>query len=248
MGQQLSWDHTVHYVNDLDHAVKTFSDAGIHAFLGGSHTEWGTYNALSYFGLTYLEFLAIEKEDQARSHTHLNAVVYDATRLLPKRETISRIALRTNQIEEVAEALTQKGLSVSSVVPGSRKTKEGKWLQWKMLTVHGDFQGVVYPFIIQWGENDEERLSTLSTMGVLQPRPIQLKEAVIYADEPESVANHWANLFNFPSSGSVQLQVGEALFTFQKGDPHQSMELHFETEIPALRGRTIKIGEGTYQF
>ncbi|WP_254776465.1 VOC family protein [Paenibacillus sophorae] len=39
----IHWDHTVHYVNDLDKAIKTFQESGLDAFHGGSHKLWGTF-------------------------------------------------------------------------------------------------------------------------------------------------------------------------------------------------------------
>ena len=54
----VQWDHTVHYVNNLDAVIAQLSQYGIRAFHGGTHPRWGTCNALSYFGLAYHEFLA----------------------------------------------------------------------------------------------------------------------------------------------------------------------------------------------
>jgi len=39
----IQWDHSVHYVNDLDLAIKTFAENGLRAFRGGSHKQWGTH-------------------------------------------------------------------------------------------------------------------------------------------------------------------------------------------------------------
>jgi hypothetical protein len=55
----LKWDHAVQFVNQPDEAIATFAGQGLNAFAGGRHPGWGTWNALSYFGLTYIEFLAI---------------------------------------------------------------------------------------------------------------------------------------------------------------------------------------------
>ena len=55
----VQWDHTVHYVNNLDAVIAQLSQYGIRAFHGGTHPRWGTCNALSYFGLAYHEFLSV---------------------------------------------------------------------------------------------------------------------------------------------------------------------------------------------
>ncbi|GJM75605.1 hypothetical protein HMSSN036_78210 [Paenibacillus macerans] len=73
----LKWDHTVQYVNDLDTPVEAFAKWGLTAFKGGSHKFWGTYNALSYFGLTYIEFLGIE--DRALAEKSIRPTRLSAT-------------------------------------------------------------------------------------------------------------------------------------------------------------------------
>ncbi|SES41232.1 VOC family protein [Salipaludibacillus aurantiacus] len=64
---KLEFDHSVHYVNDLDRVTETFQAHGVNVFHGGSHKLWGTHNALSYFGLTYLEFISVEEWEVAKN-------------------------------------------------------------------------------------------------------------------------------------------------------------------------------------
>lgn len=52
----LQWDHAVQFVNQPEAAIQTFADQQLRAVAGGRHPGWGTRNALSYFGLTYIEF------------------------------------------------------------------------------------------------------------------------------------------------------------------------------------------------
>lgn len=86
----IKWDHTVHYVNDLEKAMAKFREVGLNAFMGGSHKLWGTYNALSYFDLCYIEFLAVEDRSLVESVKEPNDVVKDSIKLLPHREELSR--------------------------------------------------------------------------------------------------------------------------------------------------------------
>jgi hypothetical protein len=56
----LKWDHAVQFVNQPDEAIATFAGQGGSTRLPvGVPPGWGTRNALSYFGLTFIEFLAI---------------------------------------------------------------------------------------------------------------------------------------------------------------------------------------------
>lgn len=59
----LQWDHAVQFVNQPEAAIEIFAGQQLRAVAGGRHPGWGTRNALSYFGLTYIEFLAIADPD-----------------------------------------------------------------------------------------------------------------------------------------------------------------------------------------
>lgn len=250
----LKWDHLVHYVNDLDQPVKLFAEHGLVAFRGGSHTAWGTYNALSYFGLTYLEFLGIENLELARA-TKDNVVVRDAVAVLPEHEVLSRVVLRTDDIDAVEAALKAAGLALSPIIDGRRLDNKGRLIEWRMMTIDGDFQGLVYPFIIQWTEADDDRLASLNAAGINQPHPagkVEMASAVFRVTDPAAAAKHWSGLFGFPvttsEDGSFSLKAGEQTFDFVQGDENQFSQVLFRTDSSALKGKTLLVGEGEYIF
>ncbi|WNS44713.1 VOC family protein [Paenibacillus sp. MMS20-IR301] len=250
----LKWDHLVHYVNDLDQPVQLFADHGLLAFRGGSHTAWGTYNALSYFGLTYLEFLGIENLELAQA-TKDNVVVRDAVAVLPEHEVLSRVVLRTDDIEAVEADLKAAGLSLSPIIDGRRLDNKGRLIEWRMMTIDGDFQGLVYPFIIQWNQRDEARLDSLNTAGINQPHPagqVEMVSAVFRVTDPGAAAKHWSGLFGLPvtasEDGSFSLKAGGQTFDFLEGEENQFSQVIFKADSSALQGKTILIGEGEYVF
>ncbi|MEK4514091.1 VOC family protein [Paenibacillus sp. FSL H8-0122] len=254
----LKWDHLVHYVNDLDQPVQLFAEHGLTAFRGGSHKDWGTYNALSYFGLTYLEFLGIENLELARATKH-NVVVRDAVTLLPEHEVLSRVVLRTDDIEAVEATLRQAGLLLSPVIDGRRLDDQGRLIEWRMMTIDGDFQGLVYPFIIQWSQSDEERLDSLNAAGINQPHPagkMDMAGAVFRVSDPAAAASHWSELFGIPVSGpadgfdgSYSLKAGDQqMFEFVTGEENRLSRIVFRTDSPQLKGQTLTVGEGEYVF
>lgn len=251
----IQWDHSVHYVNDLDLAIKTFAENGLRVFRGGSHKQWGTHNALSYFGLTYHEFLSIENRELAEQTEHNNHVVQDAVQALPEHEVLSRVALRTDDIEAVAASLTAQGLDVAPIIDGKRLNQQGQLIEWRMLTIGGHFNGLRYPFVIQWKGTDAERLQALEESGVIQPHPageISLEQALFTVSDPHSVAEHWQQVFGFPvikrDETGVTLAVTDKTFLFQQGSAEALTQLTFNTEVAALKGKTITIGEGLYVF
>ena len=86
---KVKWDHIVHYVNDIEEPIDLFKEKNLIAFRGGSHKQWGTYNSLSYFDLTYIEFLGIENRDLVKHVKEPNRVVKDAIQYLPEHEALT---------------------------------------------------------------------------------------------------------------------------------------------------------------
>lgn len=250
----MKWDHLVHYVNDLAKPVEIFGEHGLIAFKGGSHKAWGTYNSLSYFGLTYLEFLAIENLELAKATEH-NVVVKDAVNLLPEHEILSRVVLRTDNIEEVEASLKASGLSLSPIIDGKRLDHEGRLIEWRMMTIEGNYQGLAYPFIIQWSGTDDERTQRLTSSGVIKRHPagaIRIVRAVFHVSDPAATASHWSALFGLSvvksENNTFSLTIGDQSFAFVQGDANQFKQVVFETDSEELKGKTIQIGDGEYVF
>lgn len=254
MTPSLEWDHTVHYVNDLDAAIAGFGSLGLRAFRGGSHTTWGTHNALSYFGLTYHEFLAIEDRGLVDAMDRSNLVVHDAAQLLPAHQRLHRVALRTNDIAGVLGAWKALGLDVGPVVDGRRRNQQGQWIEWKMATVGGDIQGVPLPFVIQWTQDDGVRRDQLTAAGVIQPHPVGpvvLDRGVFAVADPQGAARAWGRLLGrpvTPRGPGFEVTLNDKAFEFTSGPEGGLVRLEFRTESGSLKGRDLGIGEGLYRF
>lgn len=240
----LQWDHAVQFVNQLEAAIETFAGQQLRAVAGGRHPGWGTRNALSYFGLTYIEFLAISDPDELRAATDRFLLSRDAARLLPENEALFRVALRSDDIDATHDNLRRKGLAVSPIVDGQRHDPQGNVIRWRIFTIDGDTDGLVYPFVLQWGEDDETRLARLRAQGLDVPHPlgdIVLEQAVFEVDNPQA-------LLGFPPQGEQGLDVGGQWFTFREGAANQLTELVFRVANPALKGQRFRVGNGVYRF
>ena len=53
------FDHLVHFVENPNEAIEVLKEKGIHAIKGGEHQNGQTYNTLSYFDLSYIEFIGV---------------------------------------------------------------------------------------------------------------------------------------------------------------------------------------------
>jgi hypothetical protein len=203
---ELAFDHIVHLVNDPVQAASRFREHGLHALEGGRHANWGTYNSLCYFDLSYIEFLGIFDRALAEVEQE-NLLVRDSAKRLPNQEGFSRIAIRTNDIEQTASVLKERGLQVIGPFPGSRIRPDGKRLEWSMLFVESEDSALPLPFFIQWGEADAQRRTDLEEREVIAPHAIgQLSlGAVKFAvRDLEPRVQQWSNWFG--------LEAGETFF------------------------------------
>lgn len=247
----LQWDHAVQFMNQPEAAIQTFADQQLRAVAGGRHPWWGTRNALSYFGLTYIEFLAISDPDELRAATDRFLLSRDAERLLPENEALFRVALRSDDIEATHDQLRRKGLAVSPIVDGQRNDPQGNIIRWRIFTIDGDTDGLVYPFVLQWGEDDTTRLARLRAQELDVPHPlgdIALEQAVFEVVNPQAVRDRWQALLGFPPQGEQGLDVGGQWFTFREGPANQLTELVFRVANPALKGQRFRVGNGVYRF
>ncbi|MGK3042481.1 VOC family protein [Klebsiella michiganensis] len=247
----LTWDHAVQFVNQPEAAIQALSGQKLNAVAGGRHPGWGTRNALSYFGLTYIEFLAIADDAELLSAAETFLLSRDASRLLPDNEALYRVALRSDDIERTHAELHEQGLRVSPIVNGQRDDPQGNVIRWRIFTIDGDFDGLVYPFILQWGEEDDARLSRLQAQGLAAPHPlgeIELQRAVFTVQHPKAVRDRWQLLFGFAPQGEQGLAVGGREFLFRQGAANHLTELVFRVADPALKGRRFRVGNGEYLF
>jgi hypothetical protein len=166
-----------------------------------------------------------------------------------ERSAVS-VALRSDDIDATHDQLRRKGLAVSPIVDGQRNDPQGNIIRWRIFTIDGDTDGLVYPFVLQWGE-DETRLARLRAQGLDVPHPlgdIVLEQAVFEVVNPQAVRDRWQALLGFPSQGEQGLDVGGQWFIFREGPANQLTELVFRVANPALKGQRFRVGNGVYRF
>lgn len=198
----LALDHIVHFVHRAPaEATEQFRAKGYHAVAGGRHAMWGTWNSLSYFGLTYVEFLAVEREALAKESE--NPLIRQLVADQKRGEGLGQIALRTRQMDEWANRLRQTGMTVTGPVAGSRMREDGSTIRWRMLFLDDPDSALQPPFLIEWEESDEERVKDLTSRGVIAPHANGAKsiQSVCYAvSDLEEAAGRWQLWFGWESS------------------------------------------------
>ena len=164
----LQFDHLVHTVYDPNAVRQHFADAfGWRTVPGGKHIEWGTYNGLSYFGLSYIEWVGVFDEALAKTSEFGKWVLAD----LQRGEGVKQFALRTRRMDEIAAAWRARGLNAVGPVQGLRQREDGTTLRWRLLfPARTDVEAFPLPFLIEWEQDDRQREAGLVVAGALPLR------------------------------------------------------------------------------
>ncbi|MCM3612238.1 VOC family protein [Planococcus sp. MERTA32b] len=219
----MKFDHVIHFIEETpEHAVEFWKQKNQHAVLGGRHENWGTLNALWYGRDSYIEWLSLENRQIAESAAHPLTKL-----LLHDRGGFGTVCFRVESIEELEGRLTAEGFQTSGILDGSRRTSEGKMIEWKMLFINEDFSDrLPNPFFIEWNEPDDERFEGLLASGVIAPADENrvLERCVFGVDDAEAAGRKWEALLG----GSLQLANCKIEFRKRTGPKERLEEVHYQ--------------------
>jgi len=111
---------------------------GLASVEGGRHPGWGTANRIVPLGDAYLELVAVADDAEA-AQSPFGRWVAGA------RPGLLGWAVRTRDLDAVARRL---GLTVT---PGSRATRGGRILRWRLAGIEQAAAEPALPFFIEWG-------------------------------------------------------------------------------------------------
>jgi catechol 2,3-dioxygenase-like lactoylglutathione lyase family enzyme len=136
-------DHILLGCSDLDRGVAFVEErTGVRAVFGGVHPGRGTQNALLSLGTRrYLEIIA---PDPKQSGAQQYPVI---TKLTEPR--LIGWAAHPGDLQFFAAKLARSGVAAAGPTPGSRRTPDGRVLQWKALTLKENATDLL-PFFIEW--------------------------------------------------------------------------------------------------
>ena len=148
-------DHLVYATPDLARSVAEFRDAtGVEPAAGGRHLGRGTRNYL--VGLahpdgaasnSYLEIIGPDPEHPPESGVVPPFGVADL-----REPRLVTWAVHPGDVTEAARATAAAGADLGPVLPMSRRTPDGRLLQWRLATSWpAPLDGIV-PFLIDWGD------------------------------------------------------------------------------------------------
>ena len=160
----LELDHVLVAVADLGAAGRELEARhGLASIDGGRHPGWGTANRIVPVGDAYLELVAVVDDAEAAQSTFGKWVA----RAAPAPATLLGWAVRTH-LDQVAGRL---GLEVAA---GSRATRGGRLLEWRMAGVAQAAAEPSFPFFIEWGQSTPLPGRTALTHGTAGARIAEL--------------------------------------------------------------------------
>lgn len=253
---ELNWDHTMINVIDLEQAIKQLGERGIVFKFGGDHKQWGTTNALGYFGINYIELLSVNNSEVAQQVKRSEgASVFDAIQdYQSNQERFNTIAIRTTDIEETHQRLAKIGIKVGPVEVGQRLDPTGKLIKWLIFFIDDYFEGLPYPFVIQWAGTDETRAAELTANGLITAHPagdLKVQQAIFEVNNPKKVAELWGNIVDKNVdvvANDFMIDLNERQLIFTAGSANHLVALRFTGAKDSLKGQTVKLGNAKLIF
>ena len=253
MTEKLKWDHTIIDVNSVSSAINWFKDLGITFHAGGKHEQWGTENAVGYFGLNYIELMSVYSPELASKVVRDGATsIYDCIHDLPEQH-INTLGFRTNDIQSVHERLLSQNFPVEDIQTGTRRDPRGNLITWKIFFIRNKFFDVAYPYVVQWEEPDYMRKEDLIEKKLLvehKQKGIIVKQAIYEVTNPEMVAIKWGQFVGINPTRHGKdyiIDFGVKQLIFKSGMENHITDLVF-AHSGDLAGHPHKLGDATLQF
>lgn len=249
-GSTMYLDHIVHSVTKEPFEVaEEWTKKGIHAVVGGQHTQWGTYNALLYTESSYIEWLAVEHKEVAKNANHplINLMLHD---LKTSGVGFNTICIRTTTIDSLSKQLEEQGIKTSGVLHAERKTTSGLVRKWKMLFVKEEISDALpSPFFIEWEESDEDRFRLLQEDGTIGKSNLELSITVceFHVRNPREVMNKWKSYFHLMEEDEQTLLLRNTRLIFKQSFDAKERLAHIEID-GSKRNEEIIYEQATYHF
>ncbi len=164
-------DHLLWAAPDLDAGNALFEQiSGVAPVIGGAHPGFGTRNALT--SLSDSEYLEVIAPDPAQDLAGTRGTLIAAM----TRPQMLTFALRTADLEAVAQRALDAGLATEGPIDMSRATPEGGLLKWRVLRLADDRWPGRLPFFIDWKDAPHPARTTpggcrLDNIYALSPDP-----------------------------------------------------------------------------
>ncbi|MPZ44349.1 MAG: hypothetical protein GEV05_13260 [Betaproteobacteria bacterium] len=190
-------DHVMICVPDLAAGIEQYRNLGFSMHAGGVHPGKGTHNAIAFNRDDYIELLALhDRAEYEQASASLRRDDGGLVGFLAAGGGIRYIIVQSDGLEADVEAMRARGVEVSDVLAGSRRTLEGLELRWKAAVL-----GAANPlplFFIEHLTPVEQRRTQLPGAGA-HPNAVQgIERAYIVTQDAPATAALYAKVLGMP--------------------------------------------------
>jgi hypothetical protein len=114
-------------VRDLQHGIDAYTRIGFNIYPGGVHTGKGTHNAIAFNDEDYLELLSVRDRDEYVTASPGGGLL----EFLERGGGFRYVAVQSDGLAADVAAMRGRGIEVSDVIDGGRRTPAGQELRWK---------------------------------------------------------------------------------------------------------------------
>lgn len=189
-------DHVMICVPDLLQGIAQYTKMGFNIFAGGAHPGKGTHNAIALNGDDYLELLAVRDPAEYAASGKAGAWNTGLTDFIAAGGGIRYVVVQSDDLTAEVAAMRKRGVDVSDVVDGSRRTPTGQALRWKSAVLGPKNQLPL--FFLQHVTPMAERRKQVPDAGAHPNGVYKLERAYIVTRDAEAEAAIYANVLGMP--------------------------------------------------
>lgn len=186
-------DHVMICVPDLTRGMAQYKKMGFNIFAGGDHPGKGTHNAIAFNTDDYIELLAIrDPVEQRAAQAGGGGSSVGLPEFIAAGGGIRFIVLQSDDLAADVAAMRRRGVDVSDVADGARKTPAGQELKWRYA-----FLGERNPlplFFIQHVTPIDTRRKSVAIAGNHPNCAYAIERAYIVTHDVESAAALYAQV------------------------------------------------------
>ncbi|MBI1735454.1 MAG: VOC family protein [Candidatus Rokubacteria bacterium] len=185
-------DHVMICVPDLERGIDAFTRLGFAIHPGGVHAGRGTHNAIAFHGAEYLELLGIRDRAEYLRATNGHGGLVE---FLARGAGFRYIAVQSDDLVADVAAMRSRGVDVSDVTDGARRTPARVELRWRSATLGAGNPLPIF-FVQHVTPLDERRRQAPGA----HPNGVQrLDRAYIVVEDVAAAAAQYARVLGMPT-------------------------------------------------
>lgn len=196
-------DHVMICVPELAAGIAQFRKLGFNMQPGGVHPGKGTHNAIAFNEDDYIELLALfDRAEYERASPSLRRDDGGLPAFIAAGGGIRYIVIQSDDLAADVAAMRARGVEVSDILPGSRRTPDGVELRWKAAVL-----GAANPLPLFFIEHETPVAMRRTQVpgGNAHPNKVQrLERAYIVTPDAKRTAAEYAKVLGMPAPALQQ--------------------------------------------